>query len=96
MVLSDSDRSKLEKEIIRDITPEIEKRVEKRLEERMKYRFFKILSRTIEEEFMPPEEMFKKEFVEETEKILKDMESGKAKTYSLEELEAAWKKEHEI
>jgi hypothetical protein len=94
--ISDSDRAKLEKELIRDITPEIERRIEKRLEERMKYRFFNILSRTIEEEFMPPEEMLRPEFIEETEKICEEIKSGKARTYSFEEIKEAWRKEHEV
>ncbi|MGC9310896.1 MAG: hypothetical protein ACP5E4_04215 [Candidatus Aenigmatarchaeota archaeon] len=96
MELSDSDRAKLEKELIRDITPKIEKRIEKKIEERMRCQFLQMISKTLDEECMPPEKMFRKEFVEETERIVEEIKSGKAKTYSFENLQKAWKKEHEV
>lgn len=67
-----------------ELAPEVERLVE----ERIKFRIVQSIVDTLEENFYPPEEMFKQEFVKSVEEAEKRVKGGKSlKFKSKEELE---------
>lgn len=74
----------LERDIIKQITPKIE--------ERIKFEVIKTITDALKEQFYPPEEMIREEFIKEVE----EAEREKSKLLNFEELQKEWKKEHGI
>ncbi|TRZ54705.1 hypothetical protein D4Q76_01805 [archaeon] len=68
-----------------ELAPRIEKIVEERLESRITHNVVKAIIEKLEEDFYPPEEMIKKEFIREMEEAENRIKQGKCKTYSYRE-----------
>ena len=65
---------------------EEEKLIEKlapKIEERIRYRIVRSIIKVLEEEFYPPEEMFREEFIKRVEDAEKRVKEGKAKSFKV-------------
>jgi lipoate-protein ligase A len=56
-----------------------------RIEEKIRYRVVRSIINALEEQFYPPEEMFREEFVKSVEEAEKAIKEGKSKRYSYDE-----------
>lgn len=56
-----------------------------KIEERIRYRIVRSIIKVLEEEFYPPEEMFREEFIESVKEAESEIKEGKSKIYSYEE-----------
>ena len=56
-----------------------------RIEEKIRYRVVRSIINALEEQFYPPEEMFREEFVKSVEEAEKEIKEGKSKRYSYDE-----------
>ncbi|MCK5039796.1 MAG: hypothetical protein KAR87_02415 [Candidatus Aenigmarchaeota archaeon] len=68
---------KMENEIVDRITPIIEKRIEARI----KHRIVQSIVDTLDENFYPPEEMIKEEYVKQIEEAEKRVKRGEGKSF---------------
>lgn len=71
-----------------ELAPRIEKMVEERLESRITHKVVSAIIEKLEEDFYPPEEMIKKEFIKEVEEAENRVKQGKCKTYSYQEFKS--------
>ncbi len=62
--------------------------LEKRLEERITHKIVKRITDVLEEEFYPPEEMIREEFIKEVEAAEDRIKQGKSKVLSAAEFRA--------
>ena len=67
------DIKQMERDIIKQISPGIE--------ERIKFEVVNTITNALEEQFYPPEEMIKKEFIKEVEEASKRANEGKVKSF---------------
>ncbi|MGB3458304.1 MAG: hypothetical protein WBB08_03200 [Halobacteriota archaeon] len=56
-----------------------------RIEEKIRYIVVRSIINALEEQFYPPEEMFREEFVKSVEAAEKEIKEGKSKRYSYDE-----------
>ncbi|RCV66002.1 hypothetical protein C5S53_00830 [Methanophagales archaeon] len=56
-------------------------RLAPRIEEKIRYRVVRSIINALEEQFYPPEEMFREEFVKSVEEAEKRVKEGKARTF---------------
>jgi hypothetical protein len=54
-------------------------------EEKIRYRVVRSIINALEEQFYPPEEMFREEFVKSVEEAEKEIKEGKSKRFSYDE-----------
>ena len=73
---------------------ELVDRIAPMVEERIKYNITKGIIDAIEEQFYPPEEMMRDEFIEEVQKEINETKQGDL--LSFEDLQKNYQKEHEI
>ncbi len=66
-----------------------------RIEERIRYKIVRSIIDALEEQFYPPEEMFREEFVKSVEEAEKEIKEGKSKRYSYEEFKKEFLAEEE-
>jgi transcriptional regulator CtsR len=62
-----------EKQLVERLAP--------RIEERIRYKIVRSIIDALEEQFYPPEEMFREEFVKSVEEAEKRVKEGKTKTF---------------
>jgi len=56
-------------------------RLAPRIEERIRYRVVRSIINALEEQFYPPEEMFREEFIERVKEAEKRVKEGKARSF---------------
>lgn len=59
--------------------------IAERVEEKIKYRIIRSIIEALEEQFYPPEDLLKEEFIEEVEKAEEEVKEGKSRIYSIED-----------
>jgi hypothetical protein len=64
--------------LVMELAPQIEKMVEERLESRITHRVVMAIIEKLEEDFYPPEDMIKPEFIKSVEEAEKRIKSGKS------------------
>ncbi|MBA7512267.1 hypothetical protein ES705_04271 [subsurface metagenome] len=60
---------------------ELVERIVPKIEERIKYRIVRSIIDVLEEQFYPPEEMFREEFIERVKEAEKRVKEGKARSF---------------